>query len=747
MKLPSSLLKGEALREAAATDLQDIMRLVRTACAHYYSPADPERIYILIEGVSATHVIVMRNERYYRHSYTLDANNVVILGTAEEVNKEFTPVSTILTEAANTLAGGFSSFIEAKDDSGKIWEIRVIDAGLSKNKVLYPAALLREAAPMFDGARVFVKSDVEHIKGEGKDFGKLIGRLSNPRFIEASTDKAAGINADFSVLQSAGDTAAKLKEAFDRGMSDVFGFSIDADGKWKDKKTFREASSITKVNSVDLIIEPGAGGQIIRLVEAKQEVDTMRDRMIEAVKAANNGQLPAGLDVDNDAALEAAYREALAPKPDNAAVEAAALRESKATARAVIAESTLPAAAREKLKAQFDAQTVRFTEAEVATAIANEAAYLAKFTESGKVKAGEFNDVRVTEDRADRVAQKLDAFFDKSDRSVQSFKECYIDITGDSRVTGQIRDADKTRLREAFGDFREALDSTSWAEVLGDSITRRMKKDYNSSDENNEWKNLADIVPLSDFRVQERTIYGEYEDLPDVNESADYQPLTSPSDEKSTYKASKKGGIESVTLEMIKNDDVGAIRNIPIKLVRAAKRTLNKRVLNNLRDNPVFNGKTLFHADRLNLGSAALDEDSFDAARLAIMEQRGFGSSEPLGIPPKILWVPLRLHRKAYDMFKRDTNNDPNFVQSYPVKIITVGYWMDQSDWYLTADPYDIPTIEVGFLDGKEEPEVFTQDAPTVGSLFNNDAIKYKIRHIYGVGVMDYRGMYKAVVA
>ena len=38
----------------------------------------------------------------------------------------------------------------------------------------------------------------------------------------------------------------------------------------------------------------------------------------------------------------------------------------------------------------------------------------------------------------------------------------------------------------------------------------------------------------------------------------------------------------------------------------------------------------------------------------------------------------------------------------------------------------------MGFLDGREDPELFVQDAPTVGSLFSSDEITYKIRHIYG---------------
>lgn len=752
MKLPSSLLKGDALREAAATDLQDIMRLVRTACAKYYSPTDYDRVYIQVEAISATHVVCVRNERYYRHAYTLDANNVVTLGSPEEVNKEFIPVSTELTEATNTApSSGFGHFLEAKDDAGKVWEIRVINVGKSKNNTLYPEPLLREAVSKFEGARVFQKSDQEHIKGDGKDFGKLIGRLSNPRFVEAAKGVPAGINADFSVLQTAGDTAAKIKELYDRGMSDVFGFSIDAGGSVKQLKGFREATNITKVHSVDLIIEPGAGGQIIRLVEAKQEVDMFKDRMIEAVKAANGGQLPTGLDINDDAALEAAYREALVPKADPTNEQAALLREAKATARALIAESTLPNVAKEKLKAEFEAQTAHFTEAVVTAKIKAEGEYLAKFTESGKVKAGDFNDTRVTEDRADRVQNMLDDFFTpKAGARLASFKEAYIEITGDKRVTGLMRDADPVRLREALGDsgFREALDSGSWAEVLGNSITRRMIADYRQQSQYDVYQQLVTVVPLSDFRTQERTRFGGYGDLPTVLEKGAYNPLTSPGDEKATYAAGKKGGTESITLEMIKNDDVGSIRQVPVKMARAAKRTLAKFVLDFLRTNPaIYDGKALFHVGHGNLGTAALSAAAIAAARLAMLKQTEMSGNDPIGINPRNLWIPPDLEETAVNLLNRNTNLDKTFVQTLSPNIIPVWYWTDASDWCMTADTMDIPFIELGFMDGSQEPEIFTQDSPTVGSLFSNDTITYKIRHIYGAGVLDYRGAYKAVVA
>jgi hypothetical protein len=79
--------------------------------------------------------------------------------------------------------------------------------------------------------------------------------------------------------------------------------------------------------------------------------------------------------------------------------------------------------------------------------------------------------------------------------------------------------------------------------------------------------------------------------------------------------------------------------------------------------------------------------------------------------------------------------------------VVPVWYWTDANDWALSADKNDIPSIEIGFLDGNEEPELFVQDNPTNGSMFASDKLTYKIRHIYGGTPVDFRGLYKGVVA
>ncbi len=610
----------------------------------------------------------------------------------------------------------FLEALETTEKGAKRFKIRVISAGVSKNGNYYSPAALREAAPLFDGVRVLVRSDEDHIQGKGKDFRNLIGRLANPRFIESTAE----IQADFELIEPNGAIAVKLREAFDGGMTGLFGFSIDAAALAKpvriNGQTVREACKITQVKSVDLIVEPGANGGIIDFIEAvNEEGQTMREK---ETKEETNVQeaAPAITAQEIDDKIR--------------------MVEARANAKATIAASSLPEMAKTRLKKHFET-LADFKEADVETAIKNELDYLAKFTEANVKDLGAGR-TAVTKDRLETVSERLDAFFDeghKDHRQALSFKEAYVDLTGDAKVSGRIE------------NFTEALTSTSFSNVLGDAITRRLVKEYNNKTQLDAWRKFASIVPVSDFREQKRVRMGGYGDLAAVSEAAAYADVTSPTDDVAKYSASKRGGLEKITLEMIKNDDVGAIRQIPVKLARAAKRTLSKFAFNLIVSNPTLgDSKTLFHADHGNLGSDALSAASFTARRLAMMKQKEAGSNEVLSIPPAYLLVPPELEETAYNLFVRNTNNDPQYVQTVKPEIIPIWYATDADDWYLAADPADITGIEIGFLDGNEEPELFVQDNPTSGSVFTNDQITYKIRHIYGGAVIDYRAFQGSVV-
>lgn len=765
--IPESGIIGEtSLREAAAGEYRSIMRLVEDAVRKAVAPSKPD-YYISITSIYPDRAIVEQDGRLYAYPYTLGEDNQVSVGQPTEVIIDHKPVS--LREAKGV-------FLEAKDEAGLRWRIRVIKAGQSGNNNYYPDAVLREATGLFAAARVFVKADSEHLKGAGKDFRNLIGRLSDPAFIEGKGKDNGEIHATLDLLASAGETPAKLLEAWNRNMAgDLFGFSIDANGSSKRVGKLREAQKITKVNSVDLIIEPGAGGQLINLLEAlnpEEQADMkLRERMIEAIKAANQGTLPDGLDMNDDAAIETAYREAVqkvqTPGESGKGAQSAAISaagssltaedvasqirmvEARANMRTVIAGCGLPDPSKQRLREHF-ISLERFTEAQVEAGIKAEREYLAKLSPTGKPQAlGDTSFVESGEDRADKVQKMLDAFFDPNDRSVRSFKECYIEITGDTRVTGHARDCNVSRMREALGgDFLEAVATSGFGNVLGDSVTRRMIADYNERGQYDIWRQIVGTpVPLNDFRTQERPRYGGYGDLPAVAQGAAYAALTTPTDEKATYAPTKRGGKETISIESIKNDDVGFIQSIPARLSRAAKRTLSKFVLDFIATNAnIYDGTALFVAGHNNLGTTALSAATLAAGRLQMLKQPEKDSAQRLGIGPKFILGPADMEEAMTNLFRRNTENDQTFIQSLSLTVLPVWYWTDVNNWYLVADPMDIPGLEIGFLDGQEEPELFVQDNPTEGSLFSNDQITYKIRHIYGGAVKDFRAFQGNVV-
>ncbi|WP_460630584.1 hypothetical protein, partial [Insolitispirillum peregrinum] len=203
-----------------------------------------------------------------------------------------------------------------------------------------------------------------HLTGKGKDVRQLLGKLTDCQFVEGNAPDGGEIQATLHVLQTVDDWSARFTEALGRGMADIYGLSIDAIGRARrgviQGKPVRVSTAIDKVTSVDLIVEPGAGGGLIALREAQgthdqQENSVLRTeviRMIEAMAPA----LLLGKDVAalSDEDVLALYREAVTPKFDPAA-EASRIADdiesrvdAKIYLREAVAASTLPAVARER---------------------------------------------------------------------------------------------------------------------------------------------------------------------------------------------------------------------------------------------------------------------------------------------------------------------------------------------------------------------------------------------------------------
>lgn len=352
-----------------------------------------------------------------------------------------------------------------------------------------------------------------------------------------------------------------------------------------------------------------------------------------------------------------------------------------------------------------------------------------------------------------------------------SIKESYCDFTGQNPFEVSPLEIFNAMLGSRYDSaykhkaITESLTTASWTDVFVDATYNQMIANYNLASFHNDWRALAgpNIKNVPNFRTQNFTLVGGYGDLSSVAEQATYPTLTSPGDDDMEFAVAKYGGIDDITMETIVNDLIGAIATIPRKMGEAAARTLYKFVFNLVTtDNPTLDldSTALYIAGHSNTGTAALTLANLAAVRAAMIEQTRYGTTaEILGVDnaPKFLIVPAELEMLAkriinpsgtYNMSPTadtDGSVDPQAFAGMGMQVLVYPYLSDANNWYAVADPNKIDGLVLGFL-GSQEPELFTQDSPQNGSTFSADKISFKVRHIYGGDLADFRPFYRQVV-
>lgn len=363
----------------------------------------------------------------------------------------------------------------------------------------------------------------------------------------------------------------------------------------------------------------------------------------------------------------------------------------------------------------------------------------------------------VTQDDLDKKTDRVLATLERRwQEGYTSLFDMYEDVTG-TRIR-QDSDGAHRLVREAWDLARlpgvdrasEAIDSSTFGQVLGDAMNRRLLAVWRMP-RYDSWRQIASSVPVRDFRTQHVARLGGYGNLPAVGERGAYQPLTTTTDEEATYAVTKRGGTESFTFEAAKNDDIGALVRIPEALGRAAARTLHEFVwLTIFAGNATctYDSTALFAAGHANTTAVALSQAGLTSLRQKMRDQAAYGETgKPLGLLPRFLIVPNDLEELAFQLVgpravpaSGNASDLRNLHEG--MTVVVVDEFADANDWYLAADKMDVPDgggIEIGFLDGREDPELFMQDDPKVGTTFSSDEVTWKIRHIYSGTATDHR--------
>lgn len=256
------------------------------------------------------------------------------------------------------------------------------------------------------------------------------------------------------------------------------------------------------------------------------------------------------------------------------------------------------------------------------------------------------------------------------------------------------------------------------------------------------------VGTVVDFRPSPRYRQGSFGKLDKLKEGGEFVHKSIPDGEKQSISADTVGNIIAISRKTIINDDMSAFTGLPLDLARAAKLSIELDfyillALNGGLGPLMSDGLTMFHATHKNLpAGAALSAANLDLDRIALGAQTDVTGNEVLDLKPYSMLISNMLGGQARVI--NDSNVDPDTLANKAQgKSNIAGKMFNEiidtarlagTRRYIFADPSTNPVFEVAYLDGVQNPYLETQ----VG--FDVDGVKWKVRHDYVVGAIDFRG-------
>ncbi|MEV8638102.1 Mu-like prophage major head subunit gpT family protein [Streptosporangium sp. NPDC051023] len=316
--------------------------------------------------------------------------------------------------------------------------------------------------------------------------------------------------------------------------------------------------------------------------------------------------------------------------------------------------------------------------------------------------------------------------------------------------------------------LREAMTTSDFSYLFTDIIDRQMLASYQARPVM--WRQTAKQGRVRDFRTVRRfTLDGGEGVLEEVKQAGEY-PAAALTDGKYEYSVKKFGKRLPLTWEDFINDDLDALASLPDRLARAA--TLSEeKFATSLYTSSTGPNSTFFSVGHANLvtGNPALSIAGLTTAMNVLAAQVDtegnpiYVDSVHLVIPPALEITAMNIIN-ATEILAADgggdgTGNNQLRVTNWMRNRVrpVVNPWLPiinttsgNTAWYLFADPgTGRPAMEVGFLAGHESPELFVKSPnamrvggglvdPTDGD-FDTDSTDYKVRHVFGGTLMEYR--------
>ncbi len=321
--------------------------------------------------------------------------------------------------------------------------------------------------------------------------------------------------------------------------------------------------------------------------------------------------------------------------------------------------------------------------------------------------------------------------------------------------------------------LQEAIVTTDFATYFGDVLDRKLVSAYKAIDPL--WKPYFKSRPtVPDFRKAfDFATYGGDNVLPVVNEKGEYRASKK---QQVNYEIEvlKRGQQFDISWETLVNDDLNALKGTPDDYARAAANTEHSLAINEYAGDigaHVEGVGGALYQNLINSVAGPLTIATLETA-LEMMAALTSLSGMPLKNPMKYLVVPPALEMTAKQIItsthKMWTDDAGGVFRASPTANVVSGMgltlivepWLQSinangaglTGWYLFADPNDIATLGYAHLAGHENPEICMKASDKVniggGPIspfegdFATDNVFYRVRHIFGVASLDWRGTF-----
>ena len=301
------------------------------------------------------------------------------------------------------------------------------------------------------------------------------------------------------------------------------------------------------------------------------------------------------------------------------------------------------------------------------------------------------------------------------------------------------------KLEALYLKLAEAGNTSDFPYLLGDQLHKSLLATY--AKVITTWRDWCKIEPnIQDFKENYRIQISETEDLLEVTEARPAEEGTI-SESRTNYLVKIYERVFGVPWQLLVNDDLGAIKQHPQRMGRAAARTVAK-----------FAVALLVARTASVTVTTALSATTLGTAINEFKTRTESKTGDPLGITPKYLIVPPALEITAKQILNstlliaigvgstaatQGAYNAVNKAES-GLELRVEPFLTDANDWYLVADPGDVPGIEIGFFRGWTEPRIYLRSTNVQGNDnpfdmgdFESHQIKYKVSHIYGGTMID----------